>query len=192
MTNFSLRSNAAELINFGSRNDLRDVVANAAGFRAVMVTCSELGYRPDSNSIFSLNELLVVQNFGNVVLPDETGTYQTEITKLLVDHSLCDVIVCGHSQCEPIAKFLDPGEREIEWLRHGDQLRDLISGFYKQDVDLNDPRLLLAATKENILLQARRVYEDALRHSVGVRLHAWLWKSDNQIAVFNQQANDFR
>lgn len=173
---------------FGSIEDLKALQPNADGWSAVMVCCSELGYQPDQNSIFEIGELYTVQNFGNVVLPWGNDEVVTEISYALYDKQLKDLIVFGHVGCQTIEHFLWE-DREGDWLRHGDRLRDFIRSNYG---DVSEESRLNIAAQENVLLQLEKEILSLKEKGIEARLHGWISiGSGNQVMRYDVQSGQF-
>ena len=174
--------------NFGSVEDLKNLHPNSDGWSAVMVCCSEFGFQPDQNSIFEIGELYTVQNFGNIILPLSREQVVTEITQVLREKQLNDLIVFGHVGCKTIEHFLWR-DRDHEWLQHGDRLREFMSLHYG---DVNAEHRLNIAAQENILLQLEKETLSLKHEGVNVRLHGWLSIGlGNRIMQYDVQSGQF-
>jgi carbonic anhydrase len=173
---------------FGTIEDLKQLQPNSDGWSAAMVCCSEFGFQPDQNSIFDIGELYTVQNFGNVILPWGEDKVVTEISHVLQEKQLKDLIVFGHVGCKTVEHFLWE-DRDIEWLQHGDKLRDFMSLHYG---DVSAENQLSIAAQENILLQLKKEMLSLHEHGVEARLHGWLSIGlGNRIMRYDVQSGQF-
>jgi len=89
-------------VQWGTMADLKSLKAVDAGWSAIMLTCTDLGFVPDQTSIFEEGQLFFIQNFGNVVLPHSESEAETEVTKVLREKRMKDVIICGHLNCRAV------------------------------------------------------------------------------------------
>ena len=105
---------------FNDISELQRTSPTRDGWVAMMMTCSELGFAPDSNSLFKPGQLFIVQNFGNVVLPNSCVTAgETRCVIAATEREIQHIIVCGHLSCRTVGHFLEKGSRSVIWLENG-------------------------------------------------------------------------
>ena len=173
---------------FGCVEDLQHLTPTDDGWSAMMVACSECGFSPDQTSLFGDGELFIVQNFGNVVLPENSRSTSTQVIRLSGELGLRDIIVCGHMRCQTVSHFVsgDPG---IQWLQHGNGLRHLMHRHYSH---LHSGQCREVAVQENVLMQLEKVVDDIGDSTPDLRVHGWILDSESaRVFSFNPECGQF-
>lgn len=98
---------------FGTIGELRNCRAGEHPSR-LMIACCDQGNAPDNTSLGGAGQFYVVQNLAaSIPAPDESrggtilGSIEYAVVKLNVRH----VIVCGHSQCGVIRRWMQSHDR---------------------------------------------------------------------------------
>ena len=163
---------------FGTLEMLKQQTPTSEGWRAAIVACSETAFMPDQTSFFELGELLVVQNFGNVITPaSENPDEGTEVTDLVRRKGVQHVIVCGHLKCRTIGHFTQDGERNATWLNHGNRLRELVRSHYSM---VPETTMLNVAAQENVLLQLEKELQSLANQRVDAHVYGWILDDESQ------------
>jgi carbonic anhydrase len=169
---------------FSSQRDLFTRLANSQSPDALFITCSDSRIDPSLITQTDPGDLFILRNAGNLIPPHaarnggEAATIEFAVTALGVR----DIIICGHSQCGAIKSLLDPAtltELPImaAWLRHAEPTWRIVCEQYKE---LTGEQLLIAAIKENVLVQLEhlRTYPCIARaiDRGTLNLHGWIYE----------------
>ena len=175
---------------FNDISELQSTSPTRDGWVAMMITCSELGFAPDSNSLFKPGQLFIVQNFGNVVLPDSCVTAgETRCVIAATEREIQHIIVCGHLSCRTVGHFLEKGSRSVIWLEHGNRLRDLVQAHYPH---LTHQQMVDVGAQENVLIQLEHLLADIDVTGANIRVQGWLLDDDTQrIYSYNVRSGQF-
>jgi carbonic anhydrase len=153
----------------------------------LLITCSDSRIVPDLLTQTQPGELFVLRNAGNIVPPfgasggGEGATIEFAIAALKVRH----VVVMGHSHCGAMKGLLHPEDLAslplvAAWLKHAEATACVVKECY---ADLDDPDLLNAAIKENVLVQLDnlRTYPAvAAKLAQGaIMLHGWVYEIES-------------
>lgn len=185
---------------FGSPSQLRCAAPNAEGWSAVMVTCSEFGFRPDDNSAVAPGQLYLIQNFGNVLPVSPSSPDTQSLAHQVIRGGIRDVIVLGHIGCRFVRSSLcddrdsEPRDSETQVGSQANRLSQFMATHYgHRDVQRDHQELAAIAAQEHVLMQLENVVRSLQDADVTLRLHAWmggvhpnrLWRFDPHSAQFD-------
>lgn len=176
--------------SFGDTSSLR-VLAEQAGPKdrvAMIVSCSELGFAPDQNSLLAADQCLFIQNFGNVAVSDDASSIGMNSAKDAIDRGIEHVIVCGHTNCITISHFLEQSDSEVAWIAEGTELSEFMAKHYSK---LNPEELHAIAIREQILLQIRRLHTSANNLGHTFTVYGWLLDTSQRVSFFDPASGQF-
>jgi carbonic anhydrase len=170
---------------FAPQRELFEGLARGQAPHTLFVACSDSRIDPNLITNSKPGELFVVRNPGNLVapygMPNDAGA---AVEFALVNFSLQDIVVCGHTGCGAMQGLFEPNQVAglptlARWLAHAEHVRgrlDQQPGHADANARLN------AAVEENVLLQLDHLRTYPLvaeRIARGrLRLHAWVYRLD--------------
>lgn len=169
---------------FSAHRDYFKKLIDAQLPRALFITCSDSRVVPNLITQTEPGELFILRNAGNIIPPynssnsGEGATIEYAVTALGVKH----LIICGHTHCGAMGGLLHPEKLSgmptvASWLKFAETTRCIINSNY---ADLDDNNRLLAAIKENVLVQMENLRTHpaiAVRLSRGdLNLYAWVYQ----------------
>ncbi len=172
---------------------------------ALFIACSDSRVVPNIFASTDPGDLFVLRNMGNLVpCCDENGLSNSDESEAaaiefsVVNLSVSNIIVCGHSECAAMRALVTDREKVgspnlRNWLRHGDSaLRDLRQGI-TLDPSLSEWNQL---SQLNVLSQMKHVLSYPVvrkRFEEGsLRIHGWWFdikKAD--VYAFEDEFNRF-
>jgi carbonic anhydrase len=151
--------------------------------QACFITCSDSRIDPNLITSTDPGDLFVVRNPGNIVPPIGTSNNgeAAAVEYAVMALGIKDIVVCGHSSCGAMKGMLFPNTvKEMplvkSWLKYAGATERIIRENYQE---IGEEELLVAAAKENVLVQVSHLYTlpvVAARMVRGlIRLHAWMY-----------------
>ena len=183
---------------FSSQQALFERLARGQSPETLFITCSDSRINPNLLTQTEPGELFILRNAGNLVPPHGAlrgGGEAATVEYAVVALGVKDIIVCGHSHCGAMAGLLHPERLGAlpavgEWLNHAEATRRIVRENY---ADLPEAELVVAAIKENVLVQLdhlRTLPAVAAKLSRGeIKLHAWVYEIESG-KVFAYDAAD--
>ena len=152
--------------------------------QALMISCADSRVLPETITRSGPGELFVCRNAGNIVPPFSTanGGVSSAIEYAIVALGVCDIIVCGHSDCGAMKglcceHLLEPMPNVAAWLRHSHAARSVVAHSYPDT--LSEPERVRALALENVLVQLDHLRTHpsvAARLATGnLTLHGWFF-----------------
>jgi carbonic anhydrase len=182
--------------NFRSSHSLFGLGARSGGPEALVITCSDLETDPYRLIPTNVDDLYIIQNVGNLVIPHDSGAVSpTGVEQALALYPLRDIIVCGHTPCG-VMRHLLADERDepppvAAWLGHAARTRAIVREHYHGH---KGEGLVEVAAAENVLVQLenlRTIPAVALRTDQGsLHLYGWLY-TDGEIMAYDPRAERF-
>jgi carbonic anhydrase len=182
--------------DFRSSHALFELRTRSGKPEALVITCSDLAIDPYALIPTNVEDLYVVQNFGNLVVPGGTQAHgASQLEQALGLYPIRDIVVCGHASCV-VMRCLLADERDerppvVRWLGHAARTRAIVEEHY---AGLTGEDLVELAAAENVLVQLenlRALPAVALRLDQGsLHLHGWLY-TGGMILAYDPQANRF-
>lgn len=167
--------------------------------RALFITCSDSRVVPNLITQTEPGELFILRNAGNIIPPygasngGEGATIEYAVTALGVKQ----LIVCGHTHCGAMGGLLHPEKLSgmptvASWLKFAETTKRIVESNY---ADLDEDSKLLAAIKENVLVQMENLRTHpaiAVRLSRGdLNLYAWVYQIETGI-IYSYDTNENR
>ena len=185
---------------FRDRHELFERLSHGQRPDTLFITCSDSRIDPNLLTQTSPGDLFILRNAGNLIpahnkfLGAEAATIEYAVSALKVQ----DIIVCGHTQCGAMRALVgfdsvDSLPAMKNWLSHAEQTGKILQKNYSQ---FAGPDLLLAAVKENVLVQLESLrshpaVDDALK-SGALRLHGWVYEIETgHVAGFDPETESF-
>lgn len=186
---------------FSNQEALFSRLARGQSPETLFITCSDSRINPNLLTQTEPGELFIMRNAGNLVPPHgalkgggEAATVEYAVAALGVK----DIIVCGHSHCGAMKGLLNPESlKELPamaaFLDHAEATRRIVIENY---ADLSDADKIIAAIKENVLVQLdhlRTLPAVAVRLGRGdIKLHAWVYEIETgQVYAFDAEDQAF-
>jgi carbonic anhydrase len=182
--------------DFRSSHALFELRTRSGKPEALIITCSDHEIDPCKLIPTNVEDLYVLQNFGNLVIPyDHQADSPSGVEQALGLYPVRDIIVCGHAPCGVMRHLLAGEGNEMPWvgtwLGHAARTRAIVEEHY---AGLRGEDLVEVAAAENVLVQLenlRAIPAVALRLEQGsLHLHGWLY-SDGKILVYDSHADRF-
>lgn len=185
---------------FRDRRELFERLSHGQRPDTLFITCSDSRIDPNLLTQTSPGDLFILRNAGNLIPPHdkflgaEAATIEYAVRALKVQ----DIIVCGHTQCGAMRALLGVDSTENlpamrNWLSHAQQTAAILTKNYSQ---LQGTELLLAAVKENVLVQLESLrthpaIDEAVK-SGNLRLHGWVYEIETgRVAGFDPENETF-
>lgn len=181
--------------DFRSSQRLFELPGRTGKPEALLIACSDLGIDPHSLIPTNLQDLYVLQHIANIVPPHDP-LRPSALEQALDLYPLKDIVVCGHSPCDAMKRFLNDEEvtempSVAAWLGHAAWTKAIVEEHYSR---LAGEALLAAAAAENVLVQLenlRTIPAVALKLERGdLHLHGWSYR-DGTIFSYAPQRGAF-
>jgi carbonic anhydrase len=124
---------------------------------ALFVTCADSRIDPELLTQSGPGEIFVSRNIGNLVpaYPEALGGVSALIEYAVTGLKVCQIVVCGHSDCGAMVGLLHPEKLEDmpivdAWLRHG---HAALSVVRSRNNAHNEHDALSQMIEENVILQ---------------------------------------
>lgn len=182
--------------DFRSSHALFELRTRSGRPEALVITCSDLAIDPYKLIPTNVEDLYVLQNLGNLVVPvDPQADSPSEVEQALGLYPLRDIIVCGHTPCGVMRHLLADEGNEMPavatWLGHAARTRAIVEEHY---AGLTGEELVEVAAAENVIVQLenlRAIHAIALRLDQGsLHLHGWLY-TGGMILAYDPHADGY-
>jgi len=185
---------------FSSHQDLFQRLAKQQQPEALFISCSDSRVSPTMLTQSPPGEIFILRNAGNIVPPHgasnsgEAAAVEYGVSALGVR----DIILCGHTRCGAMKALLHPEQvaglpAVAAWLSHAEATRRIVKENY---AELDDEARLLAAVKENVLVQLENLRtHPAVASGLArkeVHLHGWVYEIETgQVSSYDPAGGRF-
>jgi carbonic anhydrase len=125
--------------------------------KALMISCADSRIVPEQIMQAQPGDLFVCRNAGNIVPPfsEAHGGVTATVEYAVAALGVCDIIVCGHSDCGAMKALVNPSSLEgmpdvAGWLRHAHAAEAVVTSAYSELTDGDKAR---AIAMENVVVQ---------------------------------------
>jgi len=170
----------------------------------LFITCSDSRVLAELITQSKPGDLFVVKNVGNIVPPaDVTGS--TNSTAAAIEFAVevlkvCDLVVCGHSQCGAMDALLGLAARPgslphlDRWLRLAEPVKHILETEYRHLTD--DTARATVAAEENVLFALENLHTypvvQARLTDGSLHLHGWFFKINTaELFAFDPETRQF-
>jgi carbonic anhydrase len=185
---------------FKPLHKLFERLAEGQNPETLFITCSDSRIDPNLLTKSKPGDLFILRNAGNIIPAHsannggEAATIEFAVSALGVK----DIIICGHSHCGAMKAILHPETISnlpilTNWLNHAETTRRIVKDNYSH---LDDEKLLVATTEENVLVQLenlRTLPAVASRLVKGdLHLHGWVYKIETgEVFAYDPEIGQF-
>ena len=172
---------------------------------ALFVTCSDSRAAPNSFASTDPGDLFVVRNVGNLIAPcGSHGLSSADLSEAaaiefaVLNLSVTDIIICGHSECGAMQAILNGREKLDKpnlkaWLRHGEGAMRRLEGETKSRSPISRHNRL---SQLNVLHQVENLMSyPIIRERVlngELRLHGWWFElATATVHFYDAQTDSF-
>lgn len=183
--------------DFRSSHALFGLPSRGRRSATLLIACSDLVADPFGLIPTNVQDLYVLQNFGNLAAPPNSqGGERTDVETVVDLYDTEDIVVCGHSQCGVMRALLSSDKYGLSkpfaaCLRPARKTMEILSAY---SGGLRGERLLTEAARVNILVQLenlRATPSIAERLDSGdLHLHGWLYTA-GVITVYDPHRAEF-
>lgn len=187
---------------FDSQKEQFSALARGQSPQVLIVTCSDSRVVPQLITQTQPGDLFVLRNAGNILPPHganhggEEATIEYAVTALGVRH----IVICGHSHCGAVKGLLSAPQdladmpSVAEWLVYAEATRRAVADAH---ADLDEGALLLAAVKENVIVQIANLltYPAVFaKHTRGeLMVHGWVYMIETgEVLAYEPASRTFR
>ncbi len=185
---------------FPLKRELFERLASDQKPSTLFITCADSRVVPDLFTQSEPGEIFVIRNAGNIVpaygslMGGVTATIEFAIAVLGVKH----VVICGHTDCGAMKALLHPEKLAdvpavASWLGQAEATRRVVMDNYK---DHDEPALINALTRENILVQLQNLQTHPIVLSALARcelkLYGWIYNiGTGDVESFDAEKQSF-
>ena len=187
---------------FDSRKEQFSALARGQSPQVLIVACSDSRVVPQLITQTQPGDLFVLRNAGNILPPHganhggEEATIEYAVTALGVRH----IVICGHSHCGAVKGLLSAPQDLVDmpsvadWLVYAEATRRAVAETH---ANLEDDARLLAAVKENVIVQIGNLFTYPsvfAKHARGeLRVHGWVYMIESgEVLAYDPDSRDFR
>ena len=187
---------------FGSQKEQFSALARGQSPQVLLVTCSDSRAVPQLITQTQPGDLFVLRNAGNILPPHganhggEEATIEYAVTALGIQH----IVICGHSHCGAVKGLLSAPQdladmpSVADWLVYAEATRRAVAETH---ADLGDDARLLAAIKENVIVQIANLFTYPAvfaRHARGeLMVHGWVYMIETgEVLAYDRDSRAFR
>jgi carbonic anhydrase len=174
---------------FDEHRQLFEELSHGQKPRILFITCSDSRIDPNLITQAEVGELFVIRNAGNIIPPygatngGEGASIEYAINALGIEQ----VIICGHSHCGAIERFIKIAESANEmplvynWLKQAEATRRLVKDNYQE---LEGEELIEVTVAENVRNQLRYLQTYPIirsrLHQGKLSLHGWIFQIETR------------